>query len=181
MDAKELEQAILMIREGKVGVMPTDTIYGLVASIKDQSAVERIYDVKQRDSSRPCVVLISSEDQLSDLDIDFEYEMREALDEIWPGPNSVILPTAGPQYLHRDTWSLAVRLPAIDWLNEIIDLTGPLVATSANPSGTKAIQKIDWIMKHLPGLDFYYEGRVQDKPSTLYRYDNGALLVEDRQ
>lgn len=180
MDSKELEQTILQLREGKIGVIPTDTIYGLVASIRDAGAIQRVYEAKGRSHTKPCVILVSNDDQLNELDIEFEYEMREALEDIWPGPNSVILPSNAPAYLQRDTWSLAVRLPAIDWLNELIDLVGPIVATSANPTGHRPRQDMSWIKKNLPGLDFYYEGRVQTEPSTLYLYDNGLLVQQDR-
>ncbi len=181
MNSTDTAAVVQSIRAGKVGVMPTDTVYGLVASALNSSAVEEVYRIKNRPSTKPCVVLIADVSQLDSLAVELEYELREALENVWPGPNSVILPSSGPHYLHRDTWSLAVRLPALEWLNSIVELTGPIIATSANPSGVAAVQDLGWIREQLPNLDFYYEGHVRTQPSTLYRYDNGILVEAPRQ
>src|SRR3990167_5451083 len=78
-----------MLTEGSVGVLKTDTLYGLVARADNKQAVERIYDIKQRDDSKPLIVLISNISQLYD-------PLPESIDEtvngLWPGKNSIVLP-----------------------------------------------------------------------------------------
>lgn len=52
------EQVIEILQEGGVGVMLTDTLYGLVGSALASDTVERIYTLKKRDINKPVIVLI---------------------------------------------------------------------------------------------------------------------------
>ncbi|HPD99563.1 MAG TPA: Sua5/YciO/YrdC/YwlC family protein [Candidatus Saccharibacteria bacterium] len=53
-------QAGAMLRGGAVGVVPTESVYGLIALATDVAAIERVYDVKHRPSTKPCIVLIAA-------------------------------------------------------------------------------------------------------------------------
>lgn len=115
--------------------MPTDTIYGIVGLAKDSEIVERIYQVKDREHTKPFVVLISDYSQLSSLGIAIDTEQKQYLGTVWPGPTSVIMPTREMEHLHRGKNTLAVRMPKDQWLRDLIGQTGPVVATSANIAG----------------------------------------------
>ena len=51
----------------EVGVMLTDTIYGIVGLALDENVVQRIYEIKERDLKKPMVVLISSMEDLENI------------------------------------------------------------------------------------------------------------------
>ena len=82
--------------------MPTDTIYGIVASVYEKNAVQRIYDETRRPANKPLIVLISSRDQLEGLEIQPTPRQTETLRSVWPGPVSVILNSQSDGLTHLD-------------------------------------------------------------------------------
>lgn len=162
-----------------VGVMPTDTIYGLVGQALLPDVVERIYKLKQRDESKPLVVLIGSPDQLAPLGIEVNDTEMSALHEVWPGPTSVVLKCsqADLRFLHRGTWTLAVRLPELESLRNLLLITGPLVATSANIEGRTPATTVEEARAHFGDqVDFYLDGgEVRSEPSRIIKIANGSI------
>lgn len=157
------------IQAGSVCVLPTDTIYGIVAATDQPEPVERIYDIKGRPHNKPFIILISDLTQLSQFSIMLNEAQTDSLQKLWPGPVSVVLPCPHEEftYLHRGQHSLAFRIPKLTWLRELINATGPVIATSANKAGMPASRNMTEIMRELPGADFYIEGPVSDAPSRL--------------
>lgn len=131
----QLHEIARLLREGRVLLLPTDTIYGLHALATDEEAVGRIVDLKGRDDTKPFIVLAASLDQLSDLGVTADADILGALATIWPAPLTAILPLRAPVAASRGASSLAVRIPDLPWLRGLAARTGPLVSTSANRSG----------------------------------------------
>src|SRR3989338_4790487 len=133
----DIEHAIEFLQNGGVGILPTETLYGLVASAFDPDAVDRIYDLKQRHHNKPLIVLISDLAQLEQFGIVVSNQLEDKLRTYWPGPYSIILLTIDEQfeYIHRGTNSIGFRMPDESNLLDLITQTGPLVAPSANPEG----------------------------------------------
>lgn len=162
-----------LLRAGKVGVVPTDTLYGTVARAEDEAAVERVYALKQRAPEKPCIILIASLDDLTRFTVELSAQQRTALARYWPGPVSVVL-SCGPQtpyYLHRGTHTLAFRLPDSQTLQETIKISGPLIAPSANPEGLPPATTLDEARAYFGAeVDFYVEGGMRTgAPSALVR------------
>lgn len=158
-----------MLTEGSVGVLKTDTLYGLVARADNKQAVERIYDIKQRDDSKPLIVLISNISQLYD-------PLPESIDEtvngLWPGKNSIVLPApSAPEWLVRGSQGVCYRMPDDARLRQLIDATGPLVAPSANPQGQTPARSVGEAQGYFDDrVDFYVDGGVamDSQPSSVY-------------
>lgn len=166
------------IQAGAVCVLPTDTIYGLIAAIDQPEVVERVYDIKKRDANKPFIVLISDITQLQGFSITLNEQQAKTLNELWPGPVSIILPCPDDTvtYLHRGSGSIAFRIPKLVWLRELISQTGPLIATSANKSGMPVSDDIAEIMRQLPQIDFHVEGPVSNAASRLGRlHEDGSV------
>lgn len=166
------------ISSGAICVLPTDTVYGLVATTDQPEIIEKIYDMKGRSSNKPFIILISDISQLDTFLIDITDKQTASLNKLWPGPVSVILPCPDESfaYLHRGVKSLAFRVPDQLWLRELINKTGPIIATSANKSGLPLYQNINEIMKQLPKADFYIEGKVGNSPSRLAKIDKDGSI-----
>lgn len=158
------------LTSGGIGVIRTDTIYGLVAQANDQRAVEKIYKVKSRSLDKSCIVLIASINQLFD---SYDPQVIARLERLWPGKNSIILPSeTAPEWLARDNHSVAYRLPNDESLRALIEQTGPLVAPSANPEGLAPALSIEAAKRYFGDtVDFYVDGGEvnDDTPSRLYR------------
>jgi L-threonylcarbamoyladenylate synthase len=137
--AVQLHEIARTLDEGKVVLLPTDTIYGLHARALDDEAVARVAEIKGRDDTKPFIVLAASIQQFAGLGIEIAPVTLEALSSIWPAPLTVILPLHEPIPASRGMQTLAVRIPALEWLRELVSRTGPLVSTSANRSGEPPI------------------------------------------
>lgn len=179
---KDVEQIVKLLQQGKVGVMPTDTIYGLVGSALNPATVEEIYFLRKRDSVKPVIVLISCLSDLLDFDIVLTKEQKDYLNTIWPNPVSVVLPCPQDRffYLHRGKRSIAFRMPNEKTLLEILKRTGSLVAPSANLEKNPPAQDIPQAKEYFKNEVAFYvdEGQLKSVPSTIIRlYEDGTKIV----
>lgn len=162
---------INLLRSGKIGVMPADTIYGIVGSALIPQVVEKIYKLRKRTADKPMIILISGFNDLNHFNIPLTNQQRDFLEKNWPNPLSVILPCSDKkfEYLHRGTDSLAFRMPKDKKLLKILKRVGPLVAPSANIEGEKVAENIEQAKKYFGDeIAFYIDGgRIKSKPSTL--------------
>jgi len=169
------------IKKDKIGVIPTDTIYGVVASAWSKKAVERAYKIMKRNQKKPFVILISSIKDLDNFNIKLDKNTENILKQIWPGKVSVILPVPSKKfkYLHRGTKTLAFRVPKKPSLVKLLKKTGPLISTSANPEGKKPAETMAEAKKYFGDkVDFYANGgKMKSLPSTLIEIKNGRLNV----
>jgi L-threonylcarbamoyladenylate synthase len=163
-----------------VGVLATDTLYGIVGSALDESVVERIYKLKNRNSTKPLIILISAVNDLELFEIKINDELKEKLRLYWPGPTSVILPCSSNKfnYLHRGTKSLAFRIPNKRLLRKLLGQTGPLVAPSANPEGLPPAQTITQAKEYFGSkADFYEKGNISGSASKLILISGNGLKI----
>jgi L-threonylcarbamoyladenylate synthase len=170
-----------ILKSGRVAVIPTDTIYGIVGKALDEKTVERIYEVKKRKPEKPFIILISNQKELEEFSINLNEFQKNYLSENWPGPVSVILPCKRKElrYLHRGTDSLAFRLPNDETLKNLISLTGPLVAPSANPEGKEPADTIEKAKEYFKDeIDCYIDGgRIKSNPSRLVLIDGDVIKI----
>lgn len=158
-----------LLRDGGVVLLPTDTIYGLHASATQDAAVARVAELKGRDETKPFIVLAGSIEQLTELGVLAERETMDALAGIWPAPLTAILPLREPIAASRGASSLAVRIPALDWLRELAGRCGPLVSTSANRSGEPPVTTPSALARDLQSsLDAIVDGGPRTgEPSAI--------------
>jgi len=174
-------QVIKILQTGGVGVLLTDTLYGLVGSALNKKTVARIYKLKYRQNHKPPIVLIASIEDLKIFGIEINNGIKESLKNIWPGPVSVILPCPYKkfEYLHRGTKTLAVRWPDKKSLINILKKTGPLVAPSANVEGLPHAKNIKEAKNYFNDeVDFYVaQSGTKNKPSRIIRIDKDGIVV----
>lgn len=176
------EQATAILNEGGIGVLPTDTVYGVVAKATNQRAVERLYALKQRER-KPGTIVARSVRQLINLGISEKY--LKFGEKYWPGSLSVILPLEGEYaYIHQGVGTVAVRVVSDERLRSMLQQTGPLVTSSANHPGkpeASSVQKgVDYFGDK---VDFYVDGGDLSgrKPSTIIRItnDGNSEIIRD--
>jgi L-threonylcarbamoyladenylate synthase len=125
------------IASGGVVAIPTDTVYGVAASMAHAAALDRIYEIKGRPDRMPLPVLVSSIDALSHL-VELDDAVIPLLDAFWPGPLTVVLPasTRVPMRALGPGNTVGVRLPNHPIAIEVIEKSGGAIAcTSANRTG----------------------------------------------
>jgi tRNA threonylcarbamoyl adenosine modification protein (Sua5/YciO/YrdC/YwlC family) len=174
----ELDAIAAALQRGAVILLPTDTIYGLHAVATNEEAVERIAAMKGRDA-KPFVVLAASMDQLNALGVQMQNDVRDALAELWPAALTAILPLTSPIPATRGASSVGVRIPALAWLRELLERTGPLVSTSANRSGEPPVQHPDELAQPLQnGLEGLVDGgRLSGEASAIVDFTGASPRV----
>lgn len=173
--------AVECIRGGGVVVVPTDTVYGLAASIEHPGAVGRIFDIKKRARSKPLAVLVSTLEEAKSLGI-FSDEALDLVRTEWPGGLTVVThrsEAAREIDLGGDGSTIGLRIPNHDFLLEVMRETGPLAATSANPSGQSVPETIDEIVRVFgESVDLYIDGgRLQGAPSRVVTLLDGKRIL----
>ncbi|MBI2011958.1 threonylcarbamoyl-AMP synthase [Candidatus Daviesbacteria bacterium] len=178
---KDLLYAIKLLKEGKIVVLPTDTIYGIHGSIKYPETIERIYQLRKRDLDKPMVIVTSSIDDIKKLGLRLSKKIKQFLDKIWPNPVSVVLECNDDKlfYLHRGTYTLAFRIPKNELLLQILKVTGPLVSTSVNFQNEKSAETINKAKNYFgKKIDFYLdEGKIKASPSTVLKIKNKKIEI----
>lgn len=171
-----------ILKRGGVGVLPTDTIYGLVGSALSRDSVIRIYNLRKRNLKKPMIILIGSFNDLQLFHIKVDKKLKSGLQKLWPGRASIILPCHSKKfaYLHRGTKSLAFRLPQPKSLRNLLKSTGPLVAPSANIEGMPSATTVGKAEKYFGNkVDFYVDkGKIDSLPSTLVQVKDNKIIVK---
>ncbi len=123
-----VSQAAMVLAQGGVVAIPTETVYGLMVIHGNDAALQTLRKIKGRDSGKPFQILIAEIEEARQLGAVISPLADRIMREFWPGPLTIVLPAAGGH-------SIGLRLPASDMVRRIIRKTGsPLVATSANPA-----------------------------------------------
>ncbi|GCC18128.1 uncharacterized protein [Chiloscyllium punctatum] len=139
-----LQTIAKILDSGRVCGIPTDTVYALAASCKHPEAIKGIYNIKERPTEKPICICISSLDQLSAVHPPFSPLLWEFMNHVYPGGMSCIVKKGewlkklgiGAAYDHVGTKeSIMIRVPDHTVTAHLVNMTGPLAITSANPSG----------------------------------------------
>lgn len=136
----DIEKAAELLNQDEVGIVPCDTIYGLTARVRAENA-EKLYEIKRRPQSKSFIHLMSLDDlKRSSLIVPKE------LYDVWPAPLTCILAS------EDGLSTVAVRIPADDYIQALIALTGPLFSTSVNFSGSPSLIGYEEIKKAFSSL-----------------------------
>src|ERR687894_1465502 len=92
-EPRALEATIAAIQRAGVVAIPTDTVYGLAASLKFPDALARIFAIKGRDDSKPLPILLSSAAKLPRVSPPLDPRWLAFLSRFWPGPLTAAPPT----------------------------------------------------------------------------------------
>jgi L-threonylcarbamoyladenylate synthase len=177
MNVVSLTEAISLLQDGAVGVMPTDTVYGLVACASNSQSVERFYDLKHREQ-KPGTLIAASTNQLLALGVD-QHDI-DKVSQWWPNPLSAVLAVHGNEYLHQGVGTLAMRVVAAPEIRELLEQTGPLITSSANQPGEPPSTTISEAIAYFGDtVDFYVDGGdIKDVlPSTIIRPTTGGVEI----
>lgn len=135
-----LERAAEVLRDGKLVVLPTDTVYGVAADAFNTTGTRRVFGAKRRSRRFPLPVLVRSPKQLLGLCPGVPETAERLMAAYWPGPLTMVVHAdPGLQWdLGDNRGTLSVRMPLDDFTLDLIREVGPLAVTSANLSGQSA-------------------------------------------
>lgn len=180
-NAKILEEIAQQLKNGGIAVIPTDTIYAITSSALHPKSVEKIYKLRKRASSKPMIILVCDIKQITDLGCKLTSPQKRILEKLWPNQISVVLncPVKKLHFLHRGKKSLAFRIPDNEFLQNLLKITGPLVAPSANYEGGKPAGNIEEAKKYFhDSVSLYIDaGQSRGEPSTVAKIENSHLKI----
>lgn len=135
---KDIARAALLLSDGELVAIPTETVYGLAANTFDTDAVLRIFQVKRRPAFDPLIVHVHDSAQVAQVVSHVPLEAEALMDRFWPGPLTLVLPKSPrvPDIVTSGLDTVGVRMPAHPMALELLrSLDFPLAAPSANPFG----------------------------------------------
>jgi L-threonylcarbamoyladenylate synthase len=145
-------EAAVALRAGKVALVPTETVVGLVAA---ESGLPRVREIKGREADKPIAILCSSAEEAFALVEKVPPLARKLGEKYWPGPLTLVmdLPDGG---------TVGVRVPAGRTVREVLGAYGePLFATSANLSGERDASSVESVdPRVLSAVDEVVEGEA---------------------
>ena len=175
------------ISAGKVVIMPTSTIYGLSCAYDNKNALEKIYELKQRPKNLPFIVLISKIDSLLQLAGQINGTADILIKNYWTSKNSQPLTLVFKKNNSFDSFiaggseKIAIRLDGLEILKKIIELSGPIVSTSATISGVslspQSIKEIPEIIKKGADLTIDFGVDLPGTASTIIDVSGSELVL----
>lgn len=176
--ARAHSRAAAVLRDGGLAVVPTDTVYALVADAFQPTATRRQLDAKGRGRSAPLTVLVRSPRQVSGLAAGVTEPAERLMASYWPGPLTLVLDA-----VEGLTWDLghtrgtvATRMPADDYATALIGDVGPLAATGP-ALGPQTTDSLDEIIDQLGDYASVVidDGPRDRTPSTVVDMTNGRV------
>lgn len=167
------------LQHGSIGIFPTDTVYGIGCNVFNEMAINKLYELKRRDYSKPITVLVSKSEMLDDLVENISPEEQRLIDNFWPGALTIIFKKKHTisNLLTANLDTIGIRMPnnkiALDLLNFS---NRPLATTSANISGKDAgIDISDFYDNFNNKVDFIIDSGVSNigKASTIVQIIDG--------
>lgn len=156
-----IDAAVTALRDGRLIVLPTDTVYGIGADAFTPEAVQALLDAKGRGRSVPPPVLVGDPAVLLALAVDVPEYAERLAEEFWPGALTLIL-RAQPSLswdLGETGGTVALRMPDDEVALELLRRTGPLAVSSANRHGRDAaLTVLDAAAQLGDSVDVYLDG-----------------------
>lgn len=165
-------------KPGTIFAYPTETVYGLGCPITDTKAIERIINIKGRDAAKGMIVLASGMHQAKSL-AEIDYRQELLLNKFWPGALSAVMnrnPSLHEPARFIQDGTIAIRVSPHPLATELSRLLGPIISTSANPSGMNPADCKEDIISYVLDIDAILDGgkTLGGTPSTLIYFTGSA-------
>lgn len=165
-DYEKIKDASEAIKQGKLVLFPTETVYGIGANALDESAVKKIYEAKGRASDNPLIAHISNLDMLKKLVKEVGNIEKKLIENFWPGPLTIIFNKTEivPNIITAGLETVAIRMPSNEIARNLIEYSEtPIAAPSANMSGKPSGTLVEDILQELDGkVEYIIDGGKVD-------------------
>lgn len=133
-----LDRALKLLLDGDVVAIPTETVYGLAASLSHPAAISRIFNLKGRSSNNPLIIHVADTSQVIPFAKTLPPGFELLAKNFWPGALTIVIPidlNKVPEKARAGLPTAAFRVPAHPLTRQLLAQSGPLVMPSANLSG----------------------------------------------
>lgn len=178
-----VEHVIEAVRAGLPVLLPTDTVYGLVASADREEYASRVYRLKGRVETQPTALLASNLEDLLRCVPELRGRSELIVRELLPGPYTLILPNPARRFRWLTgvrTEAIGVRVPDLpEASRRVVDAVHCVMATSANdPGGANpaALEDVPQRIRDAVAAELDL-GRLPGTPSTVIDFTNEEPVV----
>ncbi|HAF07792.1 MAG: Sua5/YciO/YrdC/YwlC family protein [candidate division TA06 bacterium 32_111] len=178
MRKKDYEEALNILKEGRLLAFSTDTINGIATSFDNIKGIEKIFHLKKRDFKKPFALFFSENIEIEN----FFYTSKlfwKIKEKFLPGQLTIVLKAKKiiPSVLVKDGFA-SLRIPDEKKILKLIDLfKKPLACTSLNISGKDLITEKDEFEKYFKGVHLFGELKKKKKPSTVIKIDKKNVEI----
>ncbi|MEO2264722.1 MAG: L-threonylcarbamoyladenylate synthase [Nitrosopumilus sp.] len=175
-----IKKAVEIINQGGIIIFPTDTVYGIGCNPYNKKSVEKIYDIKSRNISKPFPILAYSKEIAEKIAFFDEYS-KKIVEQFWPGPLTIILKLTD-ENLKKSlnvVDKIAIRVPNHKCTLDLLKKCNFLVGTSANISGQLSSTNPDECLKNMQNYDIFVDGGIitSKAESTIIEIENKKIKI----
>ena len=158
--------------------LPTDTVYGLAVKLSSNIATKKLQDLKEREN-KPFVLMVSNNDDIKNY-CEVSNYTQNIIDKFLPGELTLVLPknkTFNNEYFDK-LQTIGIRIPNNKFMLELLNVSGPLLVTSANLKGKEPCLNINDVINKLKEVDIIVKGEVSSEiPSTVISTINNEIKI----
>lgn len=178
----DIDKVVYLLREGKLVIVPHDTVYGIIGDASSENVIRSIYEVKHRDYRKPLIMLVSSVDMLKEYVLELNEIEKDLINCYWPGKLTIILKKSNKvsNLITSGSDCVGVRFPDNQDLLKIIEmLNKPVISTSANLSNQDTITNVEMLDQDIVDkVSYIYDGgEIKRASSTIVRVINNKIEI----
>lgn len=174
-----IEKAVSLLKDHGNVAVPTETVYGLAASLFCPEAIQQIFKLKGRPSSNPLIIHLSCKEEIEPFVETVPPGFSELADAFWPGPMTLVLDILAekiPNSVRAGLPTAAFRIPQHPIAQQLLKKSGPLVMPSANLSGTPSATTPEHVES-----DFGQEFPVLDGGACRMGLESTILIYQNER
>jgi L-threonylcarbamoyladenylate synthase len=179
-DKEGISKASSVIKMGGIVVFPTDTVYGIGCDPYNKEAIQKIYKIKSRETSKSLPILAFSKDVAAKI-VEFDKDSEKIAQKIWPGPLTLILKLTDEKLKTSLNVGnkIAIRVPKHQCTLELLKESNFIVGTSANISGTGPFRSSEECYQNIHDFDLFLDGGTitSGGESTIIEFEEGKLKI----
>ncbi len=178
----EINNTLKILKEGGIILYPTDTVWGIGCDASNPEAVQKVYNLKQREDSKALICLVADDRMLKKYVNEIPFAAKNIID-IADKPTTIIYDEAknlAPNLIAEDN-TIAIRIPDDEfcyWLSR--KFNGAIVSTSANISGQPTPKSYKEIAPEvIKGVDYVvnlHHEKICAKPSSIIKLSNSGIV-----
>lgn len=179
-----IQKAASFINAGDVVAIPTETVYGLAASILSEKGIQKIYELKGRPKTNPLIVHVASIEEISKWVEVWPEKAKILADAFMPGPITLVMLKSNkiPHYVTSGQDTVGIRVPNHPLFVELLkSLPAPLAAPSANPSNATSATQAKHVVSYFKNKDLPYvlDGGacVNGLESTIVGFEKNEVVI----
>jgi len=183
----ELNNCLEVLNEGGLILYPTDTVWGIGCDATDEAAVQKVYELKQREDSKALICLVAN-DVMLERHVEHVPDIAYDLIDLSTKPTTIIYdrPKGIAKNLVAQDNTLAIRVASDKFCRYLINtFKKPIVSTSANISGRptpKTFLEIEDVI--LKGVDYVVNlepEKIGNSPSSIIKLSNDGTVKVIRE